>query len=96
MVKGVYNFGTPRIGNLDFFSSYAVSTYRLVNNNDILTHVPAERFPVGGYHYVSYKHVGTLIYFDRHSQLGEGTTNWSRKKELVQEQLLRQMERNAT
>jgi hypothetical protein len=85
----VYTFGAPRVGNLDFFYSYAVSTYRLVNNNDIITHVPAEVFPVGGYHYCTYKHVGTVIYFDRHGQMGEGTTNWGRKKELVHERLLR-------
>lgn len=89
-VKAVYNFGSPRVGNVDFYASYAVPTYRIVNNNDIVAYVPAELFPVGGYHYVSYKHVGTLAYLDRHGKLGEGTSNWNRKKELVKEQLLRQ------
>jgi triacylglycerol lipase len=88
-VEAVYTFGAPRVGNPAFFAVYQPITYRLVNNNDILAHVPAEVVPVWGYHYYSYKHVGTLKYFDRHGLLGEGSSDWTLKKQAVREQLLR-------
>jgi triacylglycerol lipase len=88
-VEAVYTFGAPRVGNLAFFEAYQPITYRLVNNNDVIAHVPAEVVPVWGYHYYTYKHVGTLKYFDRHGLLGEGSANWDLKKRLVREQLLR-------
>jgi hypothetical protein len=87
-VNAVYTFGAPRVGNLDFYYNYNVPTYRIVYNNDILTHVPPETVCVGGYNYIQYKHVGTLRYFDRFKQLGEGTSNWAVKKALVQQKLL--------
>jgi triacylglycerol lipase len=88
-IEAVYTFGAPRVGNPGFYESYQSITYRLVHNNDIVPHVPAEVVPVRGYHYYSYKHVGTLKYFDRHGLLGEGTADWQTKKGLVREQLLR-------
>jgi predicted lipase len=72
-VNAVYTYGAPRVGNVDFYYSYAVPTYRIVYNNDIIAHVPPETVCVGGYNYFTYKHVGTLRYFDRHKQLGEGS-----------------------
>jgi triacylglycerol lipase len=88
-VEAVYTFGAPRVGNPAFAAAYQPITYRLVNNNDVIAHVPAEVVPVWGYHYYAYKHVGTLKYFDRHGLLGEGTADWTLKKQLVREQLLR-------
>ena len=88
-VTGVYTYGCPRIGNLEFFAAYKVLTYRLVNNNDIIPHVPAELVPVKGFNYYPYMHVGTLKYFDRHKQFEEGTSNWTSKTKLIHEQLLR-------
>jgi triacylglycerol lipase len=87
-VEAVYTFGSPRVGNPAFFAAYQPITYRLVNNNDVIAHVPAEVTPIWGYHYYSYKHVGTLKYFDRHGLLGEGTSDWTLKKQMVREQLL--------
>jgi triacylglycerol lipase len=87
-VNAVYTFGSPRVGNLDFYYNYAVPTYRVVYNNDVQAHVPAETVSVRGYNYYTYKHVGTLRYFDRHKQLGEGTSNWAIKKALVQQRLM--------
>jgi triacylglycerol lipase len=88
-VEAVYTYGAPRVGNPGFFAAYQPITYRLVNNNDVITHVPAEVVPVWGYHHCAYKHVGTLKYFDRHGLLGEGTSDWTLKKQLVREQLVR-------
>lgn len=89
-VEAVYTFGSPRVGNRDFFSAYRPLTYRLVNHNDVVAHVPAEDVLTGGYHYYAYKHVGTLKYFDRHGLLDEGTWDWRTKKDLLNEQLRRQ------
>jgi triacylglycerol lipase len=88
-VEAVYTFGAPRVGNPSFFEAYQPITYRLVNNNDVVPHVPAEVVPVWGYHYYAYQHVGTLKYFDRHGLLGEGTSDWALKKRRMREQLLR-------
>lgn len=87
-VKEVYTFGAPRVGDDSFYWNYNVRTYRFVNNNDIIAHVPAELVPLA-FNYCTYRHVGTLRYFDRHKQLGEGTSNWCEKKRLIQQQLLK-------
>jgi predicted lipase len=87
-VNAVYTFGAPRVGNMDFYFSYSVPTYRVVHNNDIMAHVPPETVCVGGFNYYTYKHVGSLRYYDRHKQLGEGTSNWAIKKSLIQQRLL--------
>lgn len=87
-VRAVYNFGAPRVGNLDFFYNYGVPTYRVVYNNDIYPHVPAETVTTGGFNYFRYKHVGTLRYYDRHKQPGEGTNNWTIKKNLIHARLV--------
>jgi triacylglycerol lipase len=88
-VEAVYTFGSPRVGNFAFSEAFQTITYRLVNHHDIISHVPAEVVPVSGYHYYTYKHVGTLKYFDRHGLLGEGTSDWTLKKQLMRDQLLR-------
>jgi triacylglycerol lipase len=92
-VPAVYTFGSPRVGDLDFFHGYQALTYRVVNNDDIVTHVPTESMilPVKpfGLKMLTYKHVGTLKYLDRHGRLGEGTSDWDVKKELMMTALLR-------
>ena len=88
-VEAVYTFGAPRVGNFAFYEVFQPSAYRVVNNNDVIAHVPAEVVPVLGFHYYTYKHVGTLKYLDRHGLLGEGTADWAAKKALIREQLLR-------
>jgi hypothetical protein len=88
-VEAVYTFGAPRVGNFAFSEAYHTITYRLVNHHDIIPHVPAEVVAIRGFHYYTYKHVGTLRYFDRHGLLGEGTSDWSLKKQQMREQLLR-------
>lgn len=86
--REVYTFGAPRVGDMEFYYNYGVRTYRMVNNNDIIAHVPAVTVPLG-FQYATYKHVGTLKYFDRHHQLGEGVSSWEVKKQMIHERLLK-------
>ena len=86
-VRATYTYGSPRVGNLDFYNGYTPVNYRFVNNNDLVPHVPLEFLLVGllpddfklfgnplhGLRHFVYKHVGTLKYLDRHGRLGEGT-----------------------
>jgi len=64
-VNGVYTFGQPRTGSQAFADHYNAAlkskTFRLVNNNDVVTRVAPSRFDYG--------HVGTLRYFDHNGQL---------------------------
>jgi hypothetical protein len=45
-VQGVYTFGSPRVGNLQFKESYSNRVYRLVNGSDIVAQMPSEGFYV--------------------------------------------------
>ena len=56
----VYTFGAPRIGDADFVKHYHQSTFRVVNNTDLVAEVPPPLW---------YQHVGELIYFDSRHQL---------------------------
>ncbi|MGF1581969.1 MAG: hypothetical protein ACFCD0_21800 [Gemmataceae bacterium] len=87
-VQQVYTFGCPRVGNMDFYHNYEIQTYRVVNYNDIYTHVPAEIVSVRGFHLYTYAHVGALIHFDRFKQR-EGELDWNLKKQIILEQLLK-------
>ena len=51
----LYTFGSPRVGDLEFVESLAVSAYRFVNHRDVVTRVP----PAG-----LYRHVGELYSID--------------------------------
>ena len=57
-VRGLYTFGSPRVGDLDFQQAFLVPAYRFVNHDDIVTRVPLPPL---------YQHVGRLQYLD-----GEG------------------------
>ena len=54
-VQGLYTFGSPRVGDLDFKQDFTAKAYRFVNNSDIVTKVP----PAGMFH-----HVGELKFID--------------------------------
>lgn len=75
-LQGVYSFGQPRIANHAFAKRYNDAlqniTYRLVNNNDVVTRVPPQVW--------GYSHLGTLYYFDADGQLHNGSdlTWWRR------------------
>ena len=92
-VRPVHTFGSPRVGDLEFFDAYLPISYRWVNNNDVVPHVPLEQILTGvpntGLSLFRYKHVGTLKYLDRQGRLGEGTSNWETKKEFLLDVLAR-------
>jgi triacylglycerol lipase len=53
-IKGLYTFGSPRVGNAEFCRTFPVgNTYRFVDNRDLVTKVPPE---------VLYSHIGHLKY----------------------------------
>jgi triacylglycerol lipase len=81
-VAGTYTYGSPRVGNLAYYADYKAINFRCVNNDDVVPQVPLEMTLVG-FHLFVYKHVGTLEYFDRHGQLGGGTSNWEIKKDMM-------------
>lgn len=92
-VRAVYTFGSPRVGNLDFYHDYEPVNYRFVNNDDVVPHVPLETLIVGvpasGIFHFVYKHVGTLEYLDRHGHLSQGMSDWVAKKDFILHALLR-------
>ncbi|HKB37244.1 MAG TPA: lipase family protein [Gemmataceae bacterium] len=92
-VRAAYTYGSPRVGNLDFYEAYQPINYRFVNNNDVVPHVPLEFMVLGVRHrglvLFRYKHVGTLKYLDRHGHLGEGMSDWDMKKEFTLNALMR-------
>jgi hypothetical protein len=53
--RGVYTYGSPRVGDGDFREHLAVDIYRVVNNNDIVPRLPS----LG-----TYVHVGELKFID--------------------------------
>ncbi|MCI5125416.1 MAG: lipase family protein [Candidatus Electrothrix sp. AR5] len=72
LVSGVYTFGQPRVGNSDFATLYNADlkekTFRIVNNNDVVTRVPARP---------RFSHVGSLMYFTQEGQLcSDGDLSW--------------------
>jgi hypothetical protein len=70
--QGLYTFGSPRVGDVDFADAFHISAYRFVNNNDIVPKVPPP---------IRYKHVGDLKYIDSRGIINdnssgrEGTTD---------------------
>lgn len=78
----LYTYGSPRVGNSDFYSGYSVPHYRFVNNCDVVPHVPSEEFLLG-FRIYNYRHGGTLEYLDRNGHLGGGMSNWEEKKDYI-------------
>jgi hypothetical protein len=63
-VRGLYTYGSPRVGDRDFKNGFPIKTYRFVNNNDIVTRVP----PSG-----LYQHVGDLKHIDSRGFIHDGS-----------------------
>jgi len=69
-VDGLYTFGQPRTGDVrfarDFNRVFKSTTFRFVNNNDVVTRIPPR--------VLGYRHTGTLRYFDEdgdfHAEIG--------------------------
>lgn len=57
-VQGVYTFGSPRIGDESFRSTFPAPCFRFVNNTDCIAHVPPPSV------LALYSHVGTLKFID--------------------------------
>ncbi|HIH36371.1 MAG TPA: lipase family protein [Methanocellales archaeon] len=60
--RGLYTFGSPRVGNMEFKDHYKLMHYRFVNNDDLCTRVPPEAF--------SYRHVGNVIFIGSSGRIG--------------------------
>ncbi len=75
-IEGLYTFGQPRTGDTDFAawldSGMKSRTFRFVNNNDIVPHVPLPPL---------YKHAGTFFYFDSDGKLQGDVGFWRFLKE---------------
>ncbi|MFO0953379.1 MAG: lipase family protein [Isosphaeraceae bacterium] len=67
-VKGLYTFGSPRVGDGTFRSRFDVPCHRYVNHSDVVPHLPP-----GGLT-GDYVHVGELCFFDRDGRLGGDPT----------------------
>jgi triacylglycerol lipase len=71
-VDGVYTFGQPRVGDRTFSRNYnfalKASSFRFVNNNDMVTRIPPRA--------LGYFHVGTLKYFTDEGNLEEDFSWW--------------------
>ena len=68
-VRGLYTFGSPRVGDLEFKKDFHIKTYRFVNNSDIAARVPPP---------VLYCHVGELKYIDAKGQIQDNPSLWER------------------
>ncbi|MCR9243467.1 MAG: lipase family protein [bacterium] len=71
-VRGLYTFGSPRVGDATFEQAFELkhgrATYRFVNNNDLVTRVPTRS--------LGYRHVGDVLYFDDDGELTPGPSGW--------------------
>jgi triacylglycerol lipase len=78
-VNGLYTFGAPRSGDREFAAAfngdYKPRAFRYVNNNDVITRVPARE--------MGYSHVGTFLYFDAKGELHNDLALWNRFVETV-------------
>lgn len=63
IVKGIYTFGQPRIGDPEFtkhFTKLIPQAFRFVNNNDLIPRLP---------HNKPYEHIGEMVYFTQKGQM---------------------------
>ena len=67
-LKGLYTFGSPRVGDAGFAARISCSVRRFRNNSDLVTHVPLG---------LVFRHVGELELIDAagHAHLGLGGTD---------------------
>lgn len=67
--KGLFTFGSPRVGNNRYINFVQLPHYRWVNNNDIVARVPPA--------WMGYKHSGRELYFNAFGKLRKYTA-WRR------------------
>jgi triacylglycerol lipase len=79
-VQGLYTFGSPRVGDRDFFERFSATfpnnAFRFVNNNDVVTRVAPRS--------MGYKHVGQCLFFDADGRLHVEVDAWTKFLENVQ------------
>ncbi|MBX3421719.1 MAG: lipase family protein [Pirellulaceae bacterium] len=67
--KGLFSFGSPRVGNRKFINFVKLNHYRWVNNNDIVTRLPPR--------WLGYSHSGRELYMNAYGQVRE-YTRWNK------------------
>lgn len=79
-VNGLYTYGQPRVGDLNFTaqcdSHFGKLFFRLVNNEDIVTRVPPRIFPHVPFPWF-YGHSGQVLYFDEQRVLQSDEHWWN-------------------
>jgi len=70
-VQGLYIFGSPMIGDIEFKNNFPIKpNYRIVNNNDIIPFLPpAARYRPFRFFSGLYHHIGELKYIDSAGQM---------------------------
>lgn len=66
-VRGLYTYGSPRVGDRGFHKAFPVRAHRFVNHRDIVARVPPPLF---------YQHVGDLKYIDGEGLIHEDSGPW--------------------
>jgi len=73
-VNGVYTFGQPRVGDFQFAEIFDTKIghrcFRIVNNFDIVSRVPARL--------LGYRHVGRFKYFDLNGEFTDNKSFWDK------------------
>ena len=72
MPKGLFTYGSPRVGNNRYVNYVKIEYFRWVNNNDIVTHVPPA--------WMGYRHTGQEMYINAYGRVRE-MTGWQRTKD---------------
>jgi triacylglycerol lipase len=71
-VRGLYTFGSPRVGNRQFEQSFNADfkhrTFRLVHGNDVISRIPTRS--------MGYSHVGIFYYLDPDGGVKRDPTQW--------------------
>jgi triacylglycerol lipase len=78
-VNGLYTYGSPRVGDRIFARNFNLEfkpAFRIVNNNDIVTRVPARL--------MLYSHVGNFLYLDEQEKLHSDIHWWYQFLDSVQ------------
>jgi triacylglycerol lipase len=71
--RGLYTFGSPRVGDIEFRTRFKTTYYRFVNDDDIVTRVPPE--------VLGYRHVGNRIFIDGNGYIGSLTSPMNNGKD---------------
>ena len=72
--KGLYTYGSPRVGNKKFIKNITCSHNRVVNNNDVVAKIP--------FWLLGYRHHGQLLYLNYYGNIRNATW-WQRFKDGV-------------